>query len=99
MIQEMGVIIIYNSLLQSRSLDTIFYTVPVFFCSTNTIIGKFIEHCRGFTTSNLLIPSFILTFVGGWSTAGCSLRGIVNDTIICECNHMTNFAALVVSNF
>ena len=37
--------------------------------------------------------------VGGWSTAGCSLRGIVNDTIICECNHMTNFAALVVSNF
>ena len=35
---------------------------------------------------------------GGWSTAGCSLRGIVNDTIICECNHMTNFAALVVSN-
>lgn len=31
----------------------------------------------------------------GWSTAGCSLRGIVNDTIICECNHMTNFAALV----
>ena len=37
--------------------------------------------------------------IGGWSTAGCSLRGIVNDTIICECNHMTNFAALVVSNF
>ena len=35
---------------------------------------------------------------GGWSTAGCSLRGIVHDTIICECNHMTNFAALVVSN-
>ncbi|KAL9950767.1 hypothetical protein ACROYT_G043325 [Oculina patagonica] len=31
----------------------------------------------------------------GWSTEGCSLRGIVNDTIICECNHMTNFAALV----
>ena len=45
------------------------------------------------------MPSSILTFIGGWSTAGCSLRGIVNDTIICECDHMTNFAALVVSNF
>ena len=42
---------------------------------------------------SLLIPT-----AGGWSTAGCSLQGIVNDTIICECNHMTNFAALVVSN-
>ncbi|KAK3727870.1 hypothetical protein QZH41_010595 [Actinostola sp. cb2023] len=32
---------------------------------------------------------------GGWSTAGCDLQEIVNDTIICECDHMTNFAALV----
>lgn len=44
------------------------------------------------------IVLFCLVVVGGWSTAGCSLRGIVNDTIVCECNHMTNFAALVVSN-
>ena len=43
------------------------------------------------------LPLFIPTS-GGWSTEGCSLQGIVNDTIICECNHMTNFAALVVSN-
>ena len=44
------------------------------------------------------LPLFIPT-AGGWSTEGCSLQGIVNDTIICECNHMTNFAALVVSNY
>ena len=42
-------------------------------------------------------PAFYFVELGGWSTDGCSLRGIVNDTIICECNHMTNFAALVVS--
>ena len=42
--------------------------------------------------------SLFIPTSGGWSTEGCSLQGIVNDTIICECNHMTNFAALVVSN-
>ncbi|XP_031559855.1 adhesion G protein-coupled receptor L3-like isoform X2 [Actinia tenebrosa] len=32
---------------------------------------------------------------GGWSTEGCELQGVLNDTVMCECNHMTNFAALV----
>ena len=42
-------------------------------------------------------PAFYFVALGGWSTDGCSLHGIVDDTIICECNHATNFAALVVS--
>ena len=48
--------------------------------------------------ANLMFVNLLLFLnPDGWSTAGCSLRGIVNDTIICECDHMTNFAALVVS--
>ena len=50
-------------------------------------------HCKG-----IAALGFDVLSVGGWSTAGCSLRGVVDDTIVCECNHMTNFAALVVSN-
>ena len=34
---------------------------------------------------------------GGWSTDGCLLASIDNDTstVRCECNHLTNFAVLV----
>eukprot|EP00794_Sanderia_malayensis_P007942 gene7942-8797_t len=32
---------------------------------------------------------------GGWSSKGCKLHKIVNKTIICHCNHMTNFAAMM----
>ena len=36
---------------------------------------------------------------GDWSTSGCNLTGFDNSTNIveCECNHLTNFACLVVS--
>jgi len=33
--------------------------------------------------------------LGDWSTYGCRLQEIVNDTIVCECDHMTNFAAMM----
>ncbi|XP_067056620.1 adhesion G protein-coupled receptor L3-like isoform X5 [Acropora muricata] len=32
---------------------------------------------------------------GGWSTDGCLLASSDNDTVRCECNHLTNFAVLV----
>lgn len=34
---------------------------------------------------------------GSWSTDGCQLQSIVNKTITCHCNHLTNFAAMMVS--
>ena len=36
-------------------------------------------------------------FKGAWSTEGCSVNSIVNQTIICHCNHLTNFAAMMVN--
>uniref|UniRef100_T1JBA7 G-protein coupled receptors family 2 profile 2 domain-containing protein n=1 Tax=Strigamia maritima TaxID=126957 RepID=T1JBA7_STRMM len=32
---------------------------------------------------------------GDWSTAGCRLRSIEKNRIICECTHLTNFAVLM----
>ena len=34
---------------------------------------------------------------GDWSNKGCTRRRTYNHTIECACDHMTNFAALVVS--
>ncbi|XP_048581791.1 uncharacterized protein LOC5519041 isoform X1 [Nematostella vectensis] len=33
--------------------------------------------------------------MGDWSAEGCQLEGIYNHTVVCQCDHMTNFAALV----
>lgn len=32
---------------------------------------------------------------GGWSKDGCELASHRNDTVTCECNHLTNFAVLM----
>ncbi|XP_066925498.1 uncharacterized protein [Clytia hemisphaerica] len=32
---------------------------------------------------------------GGWSTEGCTVESIANQTITCHCNHLTNFAAMM----
>lgn len=34
---------------------------------------------------------------GGWSAKGCVYNGTVNGRDICHCNHLTNFAVLIVS--
>ena len=38
---------------------------------------------------------------GNWTDKGCNLKSFHEDnkTYICECNHLTNFAVLVVSCF
>ena len=33
---------------------------------------------------------------GGWDDSGCSLVNGTNDTSFCECDHLTNFALLLV---
>ena len=33
---------------------------------------------------------------GGWSTEGCTLS-FENDRVVCKCDHLTNFAVLIVS--
>ncbi|XP_052814005.1 adhesion G-protein coupled receptor G6-like [Mya arenaria] len=32
---------------------------------------------------------------GGWRTDGCSMTSYVNNTVVCKCNHLTNFAVLI----
>ena len=36
---------------------------------------------------------------GNWSEAGCAVAEIDEESgvVVCECNHLTNFACLVVS--
>ena len=50
----------------------------------------------------LLIISFISHHAGGrgnWNTSGCTLRSYNSTTnvAVCDCDHLTNFACLVVS--
>ncbi|XP_072025149.1 adhesion G-protein coupled receptor G2-like [Amphiura filiformis] len=33
--------------------------------------------------------------VGDWSTEGCTFVGVENDRVVCQCNHLTNFAVLM----
>ena len=33
---------------------------------------------------------------GNWSTDGCTVEA-ANSSVTCQCNHLTNFAVLVVS--
>ncbi|XP_078573507.1 adhesion G-protein coupled receptor G7-like [Branchiostoma floridae x Branchiostoma japonicum] len=32
---------------------------------------------------------------GAWSTEGCDFVGVENGRVVCECNHLTNFAVLM----
>ena len=34
---------------------------------------------------------------GAWSKDGCEVQHIVDDVIVCACNHLTNFAVMMVS--
>ena len=54
-----------------------------------------------FIISKLIVYNnhILLDGAGNWSTRGC--RTIIIDTkpyqVVCECDHLTNFASLVVS--
>ena len=34
---------------------------------------------------------------GNWNTSGCTLRSSTTNAVVCDCDHLTNFACLVVS--
>lgn len=34
---------------------------------------------------------------GDWSEEGCKYAGATDDSVACECDHLTNFAVLMVS--
>lgn len=72
------------------------FSLFCFFCALYALLSSHLFRVRLKCVS--FCSHYCFLSVAGWSTAGCDLRGVVNDTIICECNHMTNFAALVVSN-
>lgn len=35
---------------------------------------------------------------GNWTSEGCVTVNVSNDVVTCQCNHLTNFAILVVSS-
>ena len=34
---------------------------------------------------------------GDWSTRGCAVVNETEESVVCECDHLTNFAILLVS--
>ena len=53
---------------------------------------------RGDTNSTLC--SYWNFHLGNWSQEGCSFQGVLRDgRILCNCDHLTNFAILMVSYF
>ena len=36
---------------------------------------------------------------GGWSTEGCNLTSNAEDFVVCECDHLTSFSMLLVSQY
>ena len=38
--------------------------------------------------------SFALDGYGAWSSEGCHQKNVISGRVICECDHMTNFAIL-----
>ena len=52
-----------------------------------------------FTAANDVVYN-VVHFPGGkgdWSNKGCTRQKTYGKTIVCACDHMTNFAALIVS--
>ena len=63
---------------------------------------KVYELCK--RQDKLVVPLTFIMFPfiagrGNWSAEGCAARNVNNRTgvITCDCNHLTNFAILVVS--
>ena len=45
------------------------------------------------------IYTFLFLFLGAfgaWDNSGCDLINSTNNYIVCECDHLTNFAILLV---
>ena len=44
----------------------------------------------------IYIPCILLGNFGAWDNSGCDLVNSTNNYIVCECDHLTNFAILLV---
>lgn len=76
------------------------YVTPRFKLGLNivTILVLNILQDVGDRTRTCVFYNFTLNnMAGGWSSAGCTYDGQVNGRDVCLCDHMTNFAVLVVS--
>ena len=63
------------------------------------IIYPFLHwHPPTISCCNVCLPALLSGGLGGWSPEGCEI--VVNQTdpseVMCSCNHLTNFAVLVV---
>ncbi len=63
-----------------------------------------LRQLKGWSVKSLKNNLFIVHFIGNisrgnWTEEGCKMKGTDNETktYTCECNHLTNFAVLVVS--
>ena len=74
----------------------IFFTAFSEYHQSSLCILGFLS-CRYYTVFSM---QFKLTFAGGrgnWSVRGCTTIVINDSYVTCICNHLTNFACLVVS--
>ncbi|XP_066263884.1 uncharacterized protein [Branchiostoma lanceolatum] len=66
----------------------------------NPVVTRYlpiVENSTNSTVNNIRCVSwdFNAGEGGAWSTEGCNFVGIDNDRVVCECNHLTNFAVLM----
>ncbi|CAH1249318.1 ADGRG4 [Branchiostoma lanceolatum] len=67
----------------------------------NPVVTRYlpiVENSTNSTVNNIRCVSWDFNAGGGggaWSTEGCNFVGIDNNRVVCECNHLTNFAVLM----
>ncbi|KAI8510944.1 hypothetical protein Bbelb_118600 [Branchiostoma belcheri] len=66
----------------------------------NSVVTRFlpiVDNSTNTTVNNIRCVFWDFNAGGGgaWSTEGCDFARIDNSRVVCECNHLTNFAVLV----
>ncbi|XP_066300054.1 uncharacterized protein [Branchiostoma lanceolatum] len=68
---------------------------------SNPVVTRYlpvVQNSTNSTVTNIRCVFWDFTAGGGggdWSTEGCNFVGIDNGRVVCECNHLTNFAVLM----
>lgn len=76
------------------------YATPTFKLGLKIVtilVLKTLQDVGGRTRTCAFYNFTLNNMAGGWSSAGCTYDGQVNGRDICLCDHLTNFAVLVVS--
>ncbi|KAJ7389152.1 G-protein coupled receptor [Desmophyllum pertusum] len=87
-----------NTKLQTRVVACSIFPIPPGLLPQNVTISFTLEEpARVEDTPHCVFWDFNVKsrFNGSWSNRGCSLVNKTNNTIVCSCNHLTNFAVLM----